>query len=79
VKTLTSHDSARLFVSTLEHRGAIWSWRPGPDREWWLDLNDVRGMTEADAATIAQAAFQIRDDIRAVLLERDALGSHAIH
>lgn len=54
----------------LEARGAVWSWRPGLAAEWWLDLNGVHDMSQHEASEIAAAAFDMRDAIRAVLLDR---------
>jgi hypothetical protein len=58
------------FVSWLEDRGARWCFRRGED--WWLNLNGVPDMTQAEAEAITAAAFEIRDEIRAVLLGRRA-------
>jgi hypothetical protein len=57
-------------IEWLEDRGAVRSWRPGTESEWWLDLNEVPDMSQREANEIPSAAFEIRDAIRAVLLGR---------
>ena len=72
----SSDEVAREFVTWLEGRGAVFSFRRGDD--WWLDLNGVSDMTKDEARELSAAAFDIRDQIRAVLMLRRA-ASVVIH
>jgi hypothetical protein len=75
---MTNNDAHR-FITDLEDRGGVWSWRYGViGDDWLLNLDRVPCMTDREAGEIAAAAFEIRDAIRAVLLSRRSYTSHAI-
>jgi hypothetical protein len=61
--------TAAEFVALLEAHGAKFTWRDA-DR-WLLDLNGVEDLPHDEAQNIAEAAFDIRDAIRAHLLTRE--------
>ena len=67
----SADEVARQFVEWLEARGAVFCFRRGDD--WWLDLNGVADMTRDEAGELSAAAFEIRNEFRAVLLLRRAL------
>jgi hypothetical protein len=60
-------------VAWLEDRGATLTFRHGLTEDWHLNLDGVADMTQDEAGEIAQAAFEIRDEIRTVLLLRRAV------
>jgi hypothetical protein len=62
---------ARDFVTWLEGRGAVVFFRR--DDDWQLDLNGIHDMTRDEAAEIAAAALDIRDESRVVLVLRRVL------
>lgn len=64
---------ARQFVAWLEDRGATLTFRHGMTEDWHLNLDGVDDMSQDEAASIAAAAFEIRDEIRTVLLLRRAV------
>jgi hypothetical protein len=57
----------------LEDRGATLTFRHGMTEDWHLNLDGVDDMSQDEAALIAAAAFEIRDEIRTVLLLRRAV------
>jgi hypothetical protein len=61
---------AAQFIDWLEARGATLTFRHHGAKDWQLDLNGVADMTDAEAAEIAAAAFDIREDIRVLLVRR---------
>jgi hypothetical protein len=71
----SADEVARQFVEWLEARGATFRFRRGND--WQLDLNGVPDVTQDEARELSEAAFDIRDEIRAVLMLRRA--SETIH
>jgi hypothetical protein len=64
---------ARQFVAWLEDRGATLTFRHGMTEDWHLNLDGVDDMSQDEAALIAAAVFEIRDEIRTVLLLRRAV------
>lgn len=63
----------RQFVGWLEDRGAVFRFRRNgtiTTTDWFLDLNGVPDMTRDEAGEISEAAFEIRDAIRELLLAR---------
>jgi hypothetical protein len=64
---------ARQLVAWLEDRGATLTFRHGLTEDWHFNLDGVADMTKDEAGSIAAAAFEIRDEIRTVLLLRRAV------
>jgi hypothetical protein len=69
--TIFLYGVSRLRLQGADTLRSADHFRRGDD--WWLDLNGVHDMTRDEARELSEAAFEIRDEIRAVLMLRRAL------